>query len=235
MVRVAGSVTAATRWRLPHGCAAMAQHQPSWQGLKSEEAEAERLIGEGGSGQRVDESADDGHAEDVRGLSASPGFLCGGKKPSVRVTYFSSCSLHSVLPALSISEIWVLTQLMTERWKMQPSFCLAESSSSGSADWALSTGTLFVLLRWLSYWKMRTLVFRFRFHFYCTEQEIHLTCIISFFSLSGFLFPSTKLTKITDRNRIKTECWRFTLLWQLLNVGAFRVKYKHNSSSVQTF
>lgn len=174
VVGVAGSVTAATRWRLPHGCAAMAQHQPSWQGQSEE---AERLIG-GGSGQRVDESADDGHAEDVRGLSASPGFLCGGKKPKRPCHIF--LLVQSVLPALSISEIWVLTQLMTERWKMQPSLC-----SSGSADWALSTGTPFVLLRWLSFiekwepwcWKW----FRFRFHFYCTEQEIHLTGIISFF------------------------------------------------------
>lgn len=63
-------------------------------------------------GQRVDESANDGHAEDVRGLSASPGFLCGGKKPERPCDIF--LLVHSVLPALSISEIWVLTQLMTE-------------------------------------------------------------------------------------------------------------------------
>lgn len=163
-------------------------------------------------GQRVDESADDGHAEDVRGLSASPGFLCGGKKPERPCDIF--LLVHSVLPALSISEIWVLTQLMTEGWKMQPSLC-----SSGSADWALSTGTLFVLRRWLiEKWERWCWTwFRFRFHFYCTEQEIHLTGIILFFctSVSGFLFPSTKLTN--DRNRIKTEC----LLY------CDRVKYKH--------
>lgn len=174
VVGVAGSVTAATRWRLPHGCAAMAQHQPSWQGWQVRgggEANRRRV------GQRVDESADDGHAEDVRGLSASPGFLCGGKKPERPCDIF--LLVHSVLPALSISEIWVLTQLMTERWKMQLSLC-----SSGSADWALSTGTLFVLLRWLFIEKWERCCwtwFRFRFHFYCTEQEIHLTGIISFF------------------------------------------------------
>lgn len=66
---------------------------------KSEEAERVK----GGSGQRVDESADDGHAEDVRGLSASPGFLCGGKKPKRPCHIF--LLVHSVLPALSISEI----------------------------------------------------------------------------------------------------------------------------------
>lgn len=191
VVGVAGSVTAATRWRLPRG---------------GGEANRRRV------GQRVDESADDGHAEDVRGLSASPGFLCGGKKPERPCDMF--LLVHSVLPALSISEIWVLTQLMTEGWKMQPSLC-----SSGSADWALSTGTLFVLLRWLiEKWERWCWTwFRFRFHFYCTEQEIHLTGIILFFctSVSGFLFPSTKLTN--DRNRIKTEC----LLY------CDRVKYKH--------
>lgn len=147
VVGVAGSVTAATRWRLPHGCAAMAQHQPSWQGWQVRgggEANRRRV------GQRVDESADDGHAEDVRGLSASPGFLCGGKKLERPCDIF--LLVHSVLPALSISEIWVLTQLMTEvknaavalfQWKRR--------LSSVHRDTVCASPMTF-------YWKMRTLL-----------------------------------------------------------------------------